>query len=116
MQLRTPELGQITVRVIETEGGLRVAIEAAVGEVEELLLLQLPALRAALEARELRVDRLDVQRADLDEPGLPEREQPGGGEREAEHGRAGLGTVSAEDGPDAATATPASNHRVDVRV
>ena len=102
--------------MIETEGGLRVAIEAADGEVEELLLLQLPALRAALEARELRVDRLDVQRADLDEPGLPEREQPRGGEREAEHGRAGLGTAPAEDGPDAAAATPASNQRVDVRV
>ena len=107
VQLRPPELGQITVRVIETGGGLRVAIEAAAGEVEELLQQQLPALR---------VDRLDVQRADLDEPGLPEREQPRGGEREAEHGRAGLGTAPAEDGPDAAAATPASNQRVDVRV
>ena len=117
VQLRPAELGQITIRVVETEGGLRVAIEAALGEVEELLLRQLPALRAALEARELRIDRLDVQRGDLGEPGLAEREQPrGGGEREAEPGRSDIPAVPAEDSPDVAAAASSSNQRVGVRV
>jgi hypothetical protein len=124
VQLRPPELGQLTVRVVETEGGLRVAIEATRGDVEELLLQQLPALRAALEGRELRIERIEVRFDELGDAGLPEREEPRGGrDRDPEHTPAGEprdGTAAEAAEPQIAvpSVVPPDAHerRVDVRI
>ena len=73
LELHPPELGQLRVRVVETVDGIRVTVAAASHEVTELIQQQLPLLRSALEARELRVDRLDIRQedfqADLSDPG-----------------------------------------------
>ncbi len=69
LELHPPELGQLRVRVVETADGVRVTVAAASREATELIQQQLPLLRLALEARELRVDRLDIFQADLSDPG-----------------------------------------------
>ncbi len=69
LELHPPELGQLRVRVVETADGVRVTVVAASREATELIQQQLPLLRSALEARELRVDRLDIFQADLSDPG-----------------------------------------------
>jgi len=61
--LNPPELGHVDVRIIDSPNGLRVVMEAANAEARELIERQLPALRAALEARDLRVDRVQVERS-----------------------------------------------------
>jgi flagellar hook-length control protein FliK len=80
--LNPPELGQLDVRIEDGGNGVRVTLAAATSEAGELLLQHLPALRAALEARDLRVDRIEVQRADASELGhpddQPQRRQDGG--------------------------------------
>jgi len=69
--LNPPELGEVHVRVTEGAMGVRVAIEAASREAHDLIQRRLPALRDGLVARDLLVDRLDVQRLDrgLDDGG-----------------------------------------------
>jgi hypothetical protein len=69
LELHPPELGQLRVRVVETADGVRVTVTAASREATELIQQQLPLLRSALEARELRVDRLDIFEADRFDPG-----------------------------------------------
>ena len=61
--LNPPELGHIDVRIIDSPNGLRVVMEAANAEARELIQQQLPALRAALEARDLRIDRIQIERS-----------------------------------------------------
>jgi len=61
--LNPPELGHVDVRIIDSPNGLRVVMEAANAEARELIEQQLPALRAALEARDLRVDRVQIERS-----------------------------------------------------
>lgn len=61
--LNPPELGNLDVRVVEAPEGLRIVLEAANAEARQLIEQQLPALRAALEARDLRVERLEVEQA-----------------------------------------------------
>ena len=65
LQLHPPELGQLRVRVVETADGVRVTVAAASREATELIQQQLPLLRLALEARELRVGRLDIRQEDF---------------------------------------------------
>lgn len=67
LRLDPPDLGHLDVRVVESSDGIRVTLTAQSREVGELMQLQLPALRASLEARDLRVDRLDVIQLDLAE-------------------------------------------------
>ena len=61
--LNPPELGHVDVRITDSPNGLRVAMEAANAEARELIEKHLPALRAALEARDLRIDRVQVERS-----------------------------------------------------
>ena len=65
LELHPPELGQLRVRVVEAVDGVRVTVAAASREATELIQQQLPLLRLALEARELRVDRLDIRQEDF---------------------------------------------------
>lgn len=61
--LNPPELGHVDVRITDSPDGLRVVMEAANAEARELIERHLPALRAALEARDLRIDRVQIDRA-----------------------------------------------------
>ena len=58
--LNPPDLGQLDVRVVERPDGISVSLAAESSDARDLLQQHLPALRAALEARDVRVDRLDV--------------------------------------------------------
>ena len=82
--VRPPELGQLDIRVLETSEGVRVAIEASTSEVRALLEQQLPALRGALEGRELRIERLDVQQSDVAGSELADPGEEPRGRREAQ--------------------------------
>ncbi len=70
--LNPPELGHLDVRVVESPEGLRIVLEAASAEARELIEQQLPALRTALEGRDLKVERLQVDQA-LDASALDEQ-------------------------------------------
>lgn len=61
--LNPPELGHLDVRIVESPQGLRVVLEASMAEARELIEQQLPALRTALEARDLKVERIQVEQA-----------------------------------------------------
>jgi flagellar hook-length control protein FliK len=61
--LNPPELGHVNVRIIDSPNGLRVVMEAANAEAHELIERQLPTLRAALESRDLRIDRIQIERS-----------------------------------------------------
>jgi flagellar hook-length control protein FliK len=140
--LNPPELGHLDVRIVESPDGLRVVLEATSAEARELIERQLPALRAGLEARDLRIDRLQVERPtqqvasgagnDLDggmQHGMPDHRGSDGTGRESVPwspvaSLAG-GRAAADGGPNAvAAATPAgsraqaaaANGRVDVLV
>ena len=85
LRLQPPELGNLNVRVVETPRGVRVSVEASTAEVAELIQQQLPLLRAALEARDLRVEQLEVrqgQPAPGGEPDAAPRERSGRGSGE----------------------------------
>ncbi|MQA00591.1 MAG: hypothetical protein GEU80_14885 [Dehalococcoidia bacterium] len=58
--LNPPDLGHLDIRIAETANGLRVVMEAANADAHELIERHLPALQAALESRDLRVERLQV--------------------------------------------------------
>lgn len=74
--LNPPELGHLDVRVVESPQGLRIVLEATSAEARELIEQQLPALRTALEARDLKVERLQVDQA-LDASALDEQSERG---------------------------------------
>lgn len=61
--LNPPELGHVDVRIIDSPNGMRVVMEAANAEARELIEQQLPALRAALESRDIRIDRIQIERS-----------------------------------------------------
>lgn len=118
--VRPPELGRLDVRVVETSEGLRVAIEASSRELRELLQQQLPQLRVALEGRELRIERLDVQQADPGTEWTDPRDEPRGrgraGEQAQNQQTASFG--GADDAADEGSETPPSSdggQHVDVR-
>jgi flagellar hook-length control protein FliK len=69
--LNPPELGRLDIRIVDARDGLLVAMEATTNEARELISRALVSLQAALEARELRVDRLTVEHSQQsqDEPG-----------------------------------------------
>ncbi|MEZ4502249.1 MAG: flagellar hook-length control protein FliK [Dehalococcoidia bacterium] len=62
--LNPPELGRLDVRIEHGQNGVRIHLAADTAGAHDLIQQHLPALRAALEARDLRVDRIDVQTAD----------------------------------------------------
>ncbi len=115
--LNPPDLGQLDVRIVETSDGLRVSLHASTREASELIQQQLPALQAALETRDLRVERLEV-RADLggglDQPGergdrrgSPEAEQ-------APEWSSAASTDRASSGPSARGALSRPGGRLDL--
>ncbi|MEX1023040.1 MAG: flagellar hook-length control protein FliK [Dehalococcoidia bacterium] len=88
--LNPPELGHLDIRIATHEGGLRVSLEAAQAGARDVLERSLPALLQSLEARELRVERLEVRAADTGRGSL---DTSGSG-----HGPAGDGARDGRDG------------------
>jgi len=83
--LTPPDLGHLDVTVSSIDGALRVRVEASQAATRDLLEQSMPLLHQALEARELRVDRLEVRATDtgrgsLDTSGSGERSGFGGGD------------------------------------
>ncbi len=80
LRLNPPELGHLDVRVVESSDGVRVSLRVASSEAGELIQQYLPQLRAALEARDLRVERLDVFEAqtEMGGDGAPHKRTDGG--------------------------------------
>ena len=103
--LNPPELGHLDIRVVESPEGLRIVLEATSAEARELIEQQLPALRNALEARDLKVERIQVEQAL--EPSATD-EQSERGLRQDSQGDGGT-----ESGQDAAPWSPVASIRGD---
>jgi flagellar hook-length control protein FliK len=58
--LNPGDLGRIDIRITEQDGVLRLHLDASRGATRELLEREMPALQQALEARDLRVARIQV--------------------------------------------------------
>lgn len=93
--LNPPDLGHLTVELTgDASGGLTISIHATSSEAHDLLQQHLPALRAGLEQRDVRVDTLQVdQQAPSSGPGWTD----GGGRESRGRGWNG-GNGSNEDG------------------
>jgi flagellar hook-length control protein FliK len=61
LRLDPPELGTLEVHIERQNGAIRVRVEASQAGARELIEQALPALQQALEARDLRVERLEVR-------------------------------------------------------
>jgi flagellar hook-length control protein FliK len=86
--LNPPDLGTVDVRIVEVDGDLRIRLEATLSGTRDVIEQQLPGLRAALEARDLRVERIEVRHAEQaasgGQPGDTGSGARGGGERGSE--------------------------------
>ena len=126
MVLNPPEIGRLDVRVTETADGVRITLDAAMQEARELLQQHLPALRLALEARDLRVDRLEIlqpEHADASELDDAPRGRNSGGTGNGDEGElpqwSPVAAMERERDPETQEAVPGSVERssgtVDVR-
>ncbi len=106
--LNPPELGHITVRVTDGDGGVQVLLRAASAEARELIQRHLPLLQQALESRALGIDRLEVIQTDaaslvddwLDETGDDPRGGRDGGDADGEQLAWSPVAAPADDGED----------------
>jgi hypothetical protein len=92
--LNPPDLGHLDIHISRGEHGLRIVMEASQAGARELLDRSITGLHQALEARDLRVDRLEVRATDTGRGSLDTStggQQSGGG---AFHGGPG------EDAPE----------------
>jgi len=62
--LNPPELGRVEIRIVQGADGISVHMRAEQAGARDLIQQQLPVLHQALEARDLRVDRLQVSHAE----------------------------------------------------
>lgn len=60
--LNPPELGRVEIKIVESAGGIRVHMLADQPGARDLIERQLPMLQQALAARDVRVERLEVER------------------------------------------------------
>ena len=85
LALNPPDLGRVDVRISDGDGGLTVHIQTATAEAHDLVQQQLSALRAGLELRELRVERLQVEQQQATDGAFggadAERREPRGGQQ-----------------------------------
>jgi flagellar hook-length control protein FliK len=112
--LNPPDLGHLDVRVVERPDGVSVSLAAGSSDARDLLQQHLPALRAALEARDVRVDRLDVTQSSA--AGLGEANDQPRGRREQQDGeRPAWSLAAAIDGRSAGVGSrraPATGSRL----
>ena len=80
--LNPPDLGHLDIHITRGEHGLRIVMEASQAGARELLDRSITGLHQALEARDLRVDRLEVRATDTGRGSLDTSaggQQSGGG-------------------------------------
>ncbi|MGE3962145.1 MAG: flagellar hook-length control protein FliK [Dehalococcoidia bacterium] len=81
--LNPPELGHLDIQITRGEHGLRITLEAAQSGARDLIDRSIAGLHQALEARDLRVDRLEVRSTDTGRGSLDTsaggQQQPGSG-------------------------------------
>jgi flagellar hook-length control protein FliK len=118
--LNPPELGHVEVRIASHEGGLRISLEAAQSGARDLMERSLPALQQALEARDLRVERLNVQATDTGRGSLDTSAGgPQSGGSDANSGDGGpewSAVASFGAGAEAVTAGPSQSQTADGRL
>jgi len=119
--LNPPELGQVEVNIATHEGGLRIRLEASHPGARDLMERSLPALQQALEARELRVERLTVQATDtgrgsLDTSAGGGQFRGGGDANTGDNGPEWSGVASFAAGAEAMTVKPSQSQQADGRL
>lgn len=119
--LNPPELGQVEVNIATHEGGLRIRLEASNSGARDLMERSLPALQQALEARELRVERLTVQATDtgrgsLDTSAGGQQSGGGGDANDGDGGPEWSGVASSTAGAEAMTVKPSQSQQADGRL
>ena len=80
--LNPPDLGHLDIHITRGDNGLRIVMEASQAGARELLDRSITGLHQALEARDLRVDRLEVRATDTGRGSLDTSaggQQSGGG-------------------------------------
>jgi flagellar hook-length control protein FliK len=115
--LNPPELGHLDIRIVTSEGGLRVQMEAAQSGARDLIEQALPSLQQGLEARDLRVDRLEVRATDTGRGSFDSNGAGQGGSGGQTDGRDGQpewsGVAAFQQGQgDAASVTPSKQAAV----
>jgi hypothetical protein len=124
--LNPPELGHLDIRIASGDGGLRITLEASQSGARELIDRSLVQLQQALEARDLRIDRLEVRAADTGRGMDASGQQSGGFGTSDEGGNApewspvaalglaGDGSVDGAGVADGVTQPSTADGRVDV--
>jgi len=116
--LSPPDLGHLDVRVVERADGVTVTLAAESSDARDLLQQHLPVLRAALEARDVRVDRLDVTQGSSTAGLGAANDQARGRRDQQEDERPDWSMAAALDGAAAGVGTPrgqSATRLVDVR-
>ncbi len=97
--LNPPELGRLDIRIMHTADGLLIRLDATQSSTRELLDRQMPGLQQALEARDLRVERIEIgSRDDSDGASMQGRSQgwgQGGQRGQGQQGRDAQGDAPA---------------------
>jgi flagellar hook-length control protein FliK len=110
----------VEVRIASHEGGLRISLEAAQSGARDLMERSLPALQQALEARDLRVERLNVQATDTGRGSLDTSaggQQSGGSDAHSGDGGPEWSAVASFGaGAEAVTGGPSQSQTADGRL
>ena len=120
LRLDPPEMGSLEIHIARQDGAIRIRVEATLASARDVIEQALPALQQALEARDIRVDRLEVRTMSESASGRSMTEQggqSGGGRQPQQDGAPEWSPVAAIDGVrrDApASDGRASNGRLDV--
>jgi len=120
LRLDPPEMGSLEIHIERQDGAIRIRVEATLASARDVIEQALPALQQALEARDMRVDRLEVRTMSESASSRSMTEQggqPGGGRQPQQDGAPEWSPVAAIDGVrrDApASGGRASDGRLDV--
>ncbi|MDO9445241.1 MAG: flagellar hook-length control protein FliK [Dehalococcoidia bacterium] len=101
LRLDPPEMGSLEVHITRQDGAIRIRVEATLASARDVIEQALPALQQALEARDMRVDRLEVRTMSESASGRSTTEQggqPGGGRQPQQDGAPEWSPVAAIDG------------------
>ncbi|PKN82165.1 MAG: hypothetical protein CVU47_03960 [Chloroflexi bacterium HGW-Chloroflexi-9] len=101
LRLDPPEMGSLEIHIERQDGAIRIRVEATLASARDVIEQALPALQQALEARDMRVDRLEVRTMSESATGRSMTEQggqPGGGRQPQQDGPPEWSPVAAIDG------------------
>jgi flagellar hook-length control protein FliK len=101
LRLDPPEMGSLEIHIARQDGAIRIRVEATLASARDVIEQALPALQQALEARDMRVDRLEIRTMSESAAGRSMTEQggqPGGGRQPQQDGAPEWSPVAAIDG------------------